>query len=180
MLCAGGTPTEELLKQIWANNADNLAIAYTGTGAIKSSITRTGKITVSGLMDDTFKSMMRTYQNNFKDTDKQEVMDIFLGNDMIEQVMEEEHDLVAAQIKARESEYVYTKDLTIFTGTWNVNGRNPGLESISSWIDNISPSPSYPDIFVIGFQEVVGLTGKSVWNADESNARGVSDKNEND
>ena len=26
-----------------------------------------------------------------------------------------------------------------------------------------------PDVYVIGFQEVVGLNAKSVWNADESN-----------
>lgn len=64
---------------MWANNGDALSIAYTGTGALKSSLTRTGKLTFSGLMDDGCKSVLRTYQNNFKDNEKQDLIDLFLG-----------------------------------------------------------------------------------------------------
>lgn len=51
----------------------------TGTGALKSNLTRTGKLTFGGLVDDSVKSVLRTYQNNFKDNDKQDVIDYFLG-----------------------------------------------------------------------------------------------------
>jgi hypothetical protein len=37
------------------------------------------------------------------------------------------------------------------------------------WLTNISPAPNFPDIYAIGFQEVVNLTANSVWNADQTN-----------
>lgn len=48
ILTASGT--EEMHKQMWANNGDALSVFYTGTGAIKSNVTRTGR-TPSSLAD---------------------------------------------------------------------------------------------------------------------------------
>lgn len=49
-----------------ADNGDNISNSYTGTGAMKSAYTRTGKRTIKGMVDDSKKSLERVYQNNFK------------------------------------------------------------------------------------------------------------------
>ena len=46
-------------------------------------------------------------------------------------------------------------------------------ENLSSWLNNIDPCPQSPDIYVIGFQEVVELNTTSAWHADETNTRMV-------
>ncbi|ORY00271.1 hypothetical protein K493DRAFT_211234, partial [Basidiobolus meristosporus CBS 931.73] len=63
---------------LWAENGDCLSKMYAGTGALKSSYTRSGKLTFSGLVNDMSKSMNRMYINNFQDKGKQEIIDILL------------------------------------------------------------------------------------------------------
>ena len=67
------------LNDMWADNGDELSRIYTGTGALKSGFTRTGKRTIAGFMDDAKKSAARFYMNNFQDKYKQEVIDTLLG-----------------------------------------------------------------------------------------------------
>lgn len=55
----------QFLNDIWADNGDELSRIYTGTGALKSGFTRTGKRSIFGMMDDAKKSVTRLYQNNF-------------------------------------------------------------------------------------------------------------------
>jgi hypothetical protein len=58
---------ELLYKNIWADNGDTLAMQYTGTGALKSDFTRTGKRGVTGAIQDGYKSVVRYFHNNFTD-----------------------------------------------------------------------------------------------------------------
>jgi hypothetical protein len=67
------------MNDMWADNGDELSRIYTGTGALKSGFTRTGKRTIIGLMDDAKKTAARFYMNNFQDKSKQEVIDTLLG-----------------------------------------------------------------------------------------------------
>lgn len=54
-------------------------MAYTNTTALKGDITRTGKRNMKGVINDGAASLMRLYQNNFKDGNRQMVVDFFLG-----------------------------------------------------------------------------------------------------
>lgn len=67
------------LNDMWADNGDELSRIYTGTGALKSGFTRTGKRTIAGFLDDAKKSATRFVQNTFQDKYKQEVIDLLLG-----------------------------------------------------------------------------------------------------
>lgn len=58
---------ESLYKNIWADNADLISIQYSGTGALKTDFTRTGKRTIAGAMKDGVNSLARYYKNNFRD-----------------------------------------------------------------------------------------------------------------
>lgn len=61
-------------------------------------------------------------------------------------------DWIEQQLNRRVKEFTDEKKLILFIGTWNVNGKKPA-EDISSFIC-VEP---YPDIYVIGFQEIVDL-----------------------
>lgn len=58
---------ESLYKNVWADNADMISIQYSGTGALKTDFTRTGKRTIQGAMQDGINSLTRYYKNNLKD-----------------------------------------------------------------------------------------------------------------
>eukprot|EP00041_Stephanoeca_diplocostata_P029622 m.880958 g.880958 ORF g.880958 m.880958 type:complete len:612 (+) comp23593_c0_seq30:190-2025(+) len=83
------TPTETLashqtlnhnLDNIWADNADMLAMQYGGSKALKTDFTRTGHRTLRGMLADARESLLRYYKNNFTDGFKQDALDLLLGN----------------------------------------------------------------------------------------------------
>lgn len=56
---------------MWADHANEISIAYSGTGALKTDFTRTGQRTKAGLLEDGYKSVMRYLKNNFFDGARQ-------------------------------------------------------------------------------------------------------------
>jgi len=74
---------EKLFKNIWADHADTISTQYSGTGALKTDYTRTGKRTKAGLVQDGYRSLMRYYKNNFADGFRQDAIDLFLGNHVV-------------------------------------------------------------------------------------------------
>uniref|UniRef100_A0A336KBA1 Phosphatidylinositol-3-phosphatase SAC1 n=1 Tax=Culicoides sonorensis TaxID=179676 RepID=A0A336KBA1_CULSO len=71
---------ETLFRNVWADNADLISTQYSGTGALKTDFTRTGKRTILGALQDGLNSMTRYYKNNFNDGFRQDSIDLFLGN----------------------------------------------------------------------------------------------------
>lgn len=57
--------------QVWADHADYVSKAYSGTGALKTDFTRTGVRTKQGLLQDGQNSIMRYLKNNYFDGDRQ-------------------------------------------------------------------------------------------------------------
>lgn len=66
-------------QSFWADNADAVSSAYSGTGALKTDYTRTGKRTKVGALNDLANSITRYYLNNLKDGRRQDSYDLFLG-----------------------------------------------------------------------------------------------------
>ncbi|XP_015118283.1 phosphatidylinositide phosphatase SAC1 isoform X2 [Diachasma alloeum] len=75
---------EQLFKHVWADNADIISTQYSGTGALKTDFTRTGKRTKIGALRDGINSMTRYYKNNFADGYRQDAIDLFLGRYIIQ------------------------------------------------------------------------------------------------
>ncbi|CAH1957102.1 unnamed protein product [Acanthoscelides obtectus] len=71
---------EVLFKNVWADNADVISIEYSGTGALKTDFTRTGKRSKVGLLKDGLNSLQRYYKNNLMDGFRQDAIDLFLGS----------------------------------------------------------------------------------------------------
>lgn len=70
---------ENLFRNIWADNADVVSKAYSGTGALKTDFTRTGQRTRAGMVQDLSNSITRYVRNNFLDGPRQDGFDVFLG-----------------------------------------------------------------------------------------------------
>lgn len=65
-------------SSLWADNGDALSRIYAGTGALKSSFTRHGKMSLAGALADVRKSATRAYINNFADKGRQNTIDMLL------------------------------------------------------------------------------------------------------
>ncbi|EMD41635.1 hypothetical protein CERSUDRAFT_128571 [Gelatoporia subvermispora B] len=73
---------EELMKEfreMWSDHANQISIAYSGTGALKTDFTRTGKRTRAGMLEDGYNSVMRYLKNNFFDGARQDAYDLMTG-----------------------------------------------------------------------------------------------------
>ncbi|KAE8355599.1 SacI homology domain-containing protein [Aspergillus coremiiformis] len=70
---------EDLFRNIWADNADVVSKSYSGTGALKTDFTRTGKRTRAGMLQDLNNSITRYVKNNLLDGPRQDGFDVFLG-----------------------------------------------------------------------------------------------------
>ncbi|XP_048000875.1 phosphatidylinositol-3-phosphatase SAC1 [Leguminivora glycinivorella] len=70
---------DELFNNVWADHADMISTQYSGTGALKTDFTRTGKRTRLGLLRDGVNSLTRYFKNNFTDGFRQDSIDLLLG-----------------------------------------------------------------------------------------------------
>jgi len=71
---------EFIFKNMWADNADACSFQYSGTGALKTDFTRFGQRSNWGVLQDGINSAVRYYKNNFADGFRQDAIDLFLGN----------------------------------------------------------------------------------------------------
>ncbi|KAF4619399.1 hypothetical protein D9613_005124 [Agrocybe pediades] len=159
-------------RELWAENGDALSRIYAGTGALNTSFTRTGKRTLAGVLSDATKSVSRAYINNFQDKGKQIAIDMFLGNlnnQLQVTIYDPIHDHVRSALEKRSAEYSTTKQCTLFVGTWNLNGKAPS-ESLLPWLFPRA-SASEPDMFILGFQEIVPLTAQQIVQTDPEKRR---------
>ncbi|CAH0717656.1 unnamed protein product, partial [Brenthis ino] len=74
---------DSLFNTVWADHADMISTQYSGTGALKTDFTRTGKRTRAGLLRDGVNSLTRYYKNNFSDGFRQDSIDLLLGKYVI-------------------------------------------------------------------------------------------------
>jgi predicted NUDIX family NTP pyrophosphohydrolase len=68
-----------LFRNMWADNADVVSRSYSGTGAMKTDLTRTGARTKAGALQDLNVAVTRYCKNNFLDGPRQDAFDLFLG-----------------------------------------------------------------------------------------------------
>ncbi|KAJ5780865.1 hypothetical protein N7457_006025 [Penicillium paradoxum] len=158
---------------IWADNGDALSKIYAGTGALKSSFTRHGKMSLAGALADARKSATRLYVNNFTDKARQKTIDLLLGrltNQMPVYLYDPINDLVIEELNRRALEFSSRKQVRFWVGTFNVNGRNegPGTD-LTPWLfPESDESDEDPAIFVVGFQEIVALSPQQIMSTDPS------------
>ncbi|EMR62059.1 putative synaptojanin 2 protein [Eutypa lata UCREL1] len=76
-------------------------------------------------------------------------------------------EFVSTELGKRSSEYSSTEPITIWAGTFNLNGRTNGMnDDLSSWIWPAELGSTQPEIMVVGFQEIVELSAQQIMNSD--------------
>ncbi|PYI28093.1 DNase I-like protein [Aspergillus indologenus CBS 114.80] len=156
---------------LWADNGDALSKIYAGTGALKSSFTRHGKMSFAGALADVRKTAARIYVNNFSDKARQQTIDILLGR-LTGQIpvllFDPVNDRVATELAQLSSNYSSTKSIQIWAGTFNLNGRHPGPSTdLRPWLlSGFTRQDDSPRIFAVGFQEIVTLSPQQIMSTD--------------
>ena len=157
---------------LWADNGDLLSKIYAGTGALKSSYTRHGKMSLAGAVADMRKSVQRIYHNNFLDPSRQITIDILLGRlvgQLPVHLFDPISDFISTELGKRSSEYTSSKSIGIWVGTFNLNGRTTGIDQdLSAWLFPPSMGSAQPEIYAVGFQEIVELSPQQIMNSDPS------------
>ncbi|KAF7548254.1 hypothetical protein G7046_g8737 [Stylonectria norvegica] len=159
-------------SSLWADNGDALSKIYAGTGALKSSFTRHGKMSLFGAVADVRKSVQRIYHNNFLDPSRQITIDMLLGR-LVGQapvhLFDPISDFVSVELAKRSAEYSSFDSITMWVGTYNLNGRTDGIDhDLGPWLFPDSLGNAQPDIYVVGFQEIVELSPQQIMNSDPS------------
>ncbi|TQN74167.1 Inositol-1,4,5-trisphosphate 5-phosphatase 1 [Colletotrichum shisoi] len=157
---------------LWADNGDALSKIYAGTGALKSSFTRSGKMSLAGAVADMRKSVQRLYHNNFTDAARQTTIDRLLGrlvNQMPVILFDPISDFVSGELAKRSAEFSSVQDITMLVGTFNLNGRTEGVDSdLAPWLAPEELGNVLPEIVAVGFQEIVELSPQQIMNSDPS------------
>lgn len=170
----GGDRESLKFNNIWADNGDAISQIYTGTNALKSSFSRSGKMNIAGALSDVTKSVSRMYQNTFVDNKKQSTMDLLLGYDARNskpvRIYDPVSDFVNSELKAKKSVFTTAGNISIFAGTYNLNATTYSSNmDLTPWL--FPPDNSFlPDIYAIGLQEIIELNAGSILNADSSKA----------
>ncbi|KAM3562283.1 hypothetical protein MY1884_001881 [Beauveria asiatica] len=157
---------------LWADNGDSLSKIYAGTGALKSSFTRHGKMSLAGAVADMRKSVQRLYHNNFVDPSRQITIDMLLGR-LIGQVpvnlCDPISDFISAELNKRSDEYTSFENINLWVGTFNLNGKTEGIgQDLSAWLFPRDIGKDLPKIYVVAFQEIVELSPQQIMNSDPS------------
>jgi hypothetical protein len=125
-------------SSMWADNGDALSRIYAGTGALKSSFTRHGKMSLAGALADARKSATRMYINNFADKGRQNTIDMLLGRLMGQvpvHLYDPVNDYVVAELQRRAIEYSESETINLLVGTFNLNGKTSGVTAdLSPWL----------------------------------------------
>ena len=152
---------------LWADNGDVLSKIYAGTGALKSSFTRHGKMSLAGALADARKSATRLYVNHFEDKGRQNTVDLLLGRlygqnsvDLFDPV----NDWVVAELYKRRLDFESRAHIKVLVGSYNLNGKTAGInQDLSPWLNASSKDI---DVVVVGFQEIVELSPQQIMSTD--------------
>lgn len=176
--CGGGALPDFWMRHstLWADNGDRLSKIYAGTGALKSSFTRHGKMSLAGAIADARKSATRLYVNNFADKGRQNTIDMLLGTltgQASVHLYDPIRELVDAELKQKSVEFSSSRDIRIWVGTLNVNGKSDGVdEDLSVWLHaSLDKSPVDPAIVAVAFQEIVELSPQQIMSTDPGNRK---------
>ncbi|XP_025977987.2 synaptojanin-2 isoform X1 [Dromaius novaehollandiae] len=183
----------ESYKAMWTLNGHNLSRVFTGSRALEGKHKQVGKL------KDGARSVSRTIQSNFFDAVKQEAINLLLMGDFFSEeyadkgkmLMDDSALLVTPSIlkamSERQFEFTSFKRVRVAMGTWNVNGGKQfrsnilGTSELTDWLLD-SPKLSGvsefqddencpPDIFAVGFEEMVELSAGNIVNASTTNKK---------
>ncbi|EPY49482.1 inositol-polyphosphate 5-phosphatase [Schizosaccharomyces cryophilus OY26] len=150
----------EIHGQLWSNNGDAIAKLVTGVGSIGSSISRRGYSSLAGSLSDLTKSFGRMYLGRFPDEETQNTMLYLLGAFLGQRsvlIADSMSTYVQGVLHQRHDEYVTHNECSLYTTTFNTNGKVPSMEDFKKWLFPYGEHTPVYDLYVLGIQELVNL-----------------------
>ncbi|XP_044145242.1 synaptojanin-2-like isoform X2 [Bufo gargarizans] len=183
---------DESYKSMWSVNGHNLSMIFTGSRALE------GKANV-GKLKDGARTVSRTIQTNFFDGAKQEAIDLLLMGDFYSDEYADKGRMlmdssallvnpsVLKSMSERQFQFTNFKKTRVAVGTWNINGGKQfrsnvlGTSELTDWLldaPKLSGLPDFqdgdggpPDIFAVGFEEMVELNAGNIVSTSTKNRK---------
>ncbi|XP_040285296.1 synaptojanin-2 isoform X2 [Bufo bufo] len=183
---------DESYKSMWSVNGHNLSMIFTGSRALE------GKANV-GKLKDGARTVSRTIQTNFFDGAKQEAIDLLLMGDFYSDEYADKGRMlmdssallvnpsVLKSMSERQFEFTNFKKTRVAVGTWNINGGKQfrsnvlSTSELTDWLldaPKLSGLPDFqdgdggpPDIFAVGFEEMVELNAGNIVSTSTKNRK---------
>lgn len=156
------TDCMKALRAMWAKNGDEISKQYAGTGSTSTEVTMNDKTSFTGKISHKLTSVERFFKNNVntKDDNRQECIDLFVGNHKRSKSMVT-HNIETTMIEAKDvySE-INTYSLCVFT--WNLAGNEPRYEMDFTTAIKSDKFKVAPDVILIGFQETLKLNAMNI------------------
>ena len=162
----GNNILKEKIKNIWADNGDQISIQYAGTASTITTVTKTGGHNFMGFIQHSIATVSRIYQGNFEDDFKQECINILLQKNINEQTISLEYK---NELFLRKNEFTKFMDFTLFIGNYNLEEKYLGNDKdILNWLTSYKNNPlegngqndiddlknKCPEFYILGFEEI--------------------------
>lgn len=154
-------PLVSALKHFWAEQGDYLSQQNAGTTSTISRVSRDGREGFLGHLSHKIKNVERYFVNTLSENFSQNSIDILLGSHALQgESSSEMRSYLDIEMKKREDLYSLYRTVRIHVGTWNLGGQEIS-EAIEDWLLPFKAA-FLPEVFVLGFQEIVELNPRSV------------------
>lgn len=152
------------ITDLWSDNGDLISRLYTGSNALRSNFGRLGKPSVRNLLDDLNSTAWRFYADATENNRTQRIIDFTLGK----QDGQVQMPLFTLDGLNSFSTLTVTgkRELNIHAVTWNINNHLPMEGTDYGLLLSGKRGVMQPDIYVIGFQEIVELKASQIISAD--------------
>ncbi|XP_037087422.1 synaptojanin-1-like [Pollicipes pollicipes] len=186
------TRFQQIFREMWVNNGNEISKLYAGTGALQGG---------SKLMDGARSVSRTIQNNLLDSSKQEAIDVILLGSSMNSELADRarlllpssmlyaQANLLRAMCVAQD-EFSSPRSLRVAVGTYNVNGgkhfRSVAYknQNLADWlldaprlarghdlVDAASDQEPPPDIFAVGFEEIVDLNASNIMAASSENAR---------
>ena len=152
---------KENFKDTWAQNGDRISIQYAGTASTITTVTKTGGHNLKGILKHGVATVNRFYQGTFEDKFTQECFDILLQKEISKNLLLIHHDsAINEKLLLRKNEYFENDDFFIFISNYNLSGKTidnkDDIENLlTSYKSKNDLSDVFPDLYILGFQEII-------------------------
>lgn len=153
---------EDTFKTIWAENGDYISVQYAGTASTITTVTKKGGHDLFGLIQHGVATVSRFYKGTIEDSFKQECFDVLLQKHLFNEFLSPN---IENELRNHEAKFKTYHDLLVYIGNWNVGGKEfKDSSNIFEWLlpSDVLPNGTRPDMYIIGFQEIVDLNATNV------------------
>ncbi|MCP9266253.1 SYNJ1 protein [Dirofilaria immitis] len=161
---------QEHLKDIWQRNGDSCSVIYAGTGALEGKSKSNPKQFLDASKQEAFEFLLHgafVYDSSYSELTCMIPRDILL-----------ECPSVVKDLAERKIEMVENIPLTIWVGTWNINGGKNFSDvtfrnqtNLADWLfpQHVSAlageNANMPDVYVVGLEEIIDLNASNIVSA---------------